>query len=114
MRLTRRFIVKDITQLPLSTPIRYERYYIHDRLRIQKKGNIKEKEILNEENVIIKKETITDEEFQTLQASAYAKIIRDSYLLLTDKNISIKQYLDKYEGLNRVEVSFQTEKETVP
>lgn len=90
MRLTRRFIVKDITQLPLSTPIRYERYYIHDRLRIQKKGNIKEKEILNEENVIIKKETITDEEFQTLQASAYAKIIRDSYLLLTDENISIK------------------------
>lgn len=52
MRLTRRFIVKSLQIILISEPIRYERYYINDNLRIQKKGNYYEKEILNEENVL--------------------------------------------------------------
>ena len=55
MRLTRRFIIQSLNNLNVSRPIRYERYYINDKLRIQSKDNIYEKEILNKENVVIKK-----------------------------------------------------------
>ena len=49
-KLTKRFITSSLDNLNLSMPIRYERYYISDTLRIQKKGNTYEKEILNEIN----------------------------------------------------------------
>ena len=55
MRLTRRFILKTIDGLNLSSPIRYERYYINDNLRVQKKGNVFEKEVLDKENNIVLK-----------------------------------------------------------
>ncbi len=108
MRLTRRFILKSFDNIPLSNPIRYERYYINDKLRIQKKNNCYEKEILNEENVLIEKVSITKEEFVKLKANAYSRIVRDSYLYLKDKNVSIKKYYGDYEGLNRIEVKFLT------
>ena len=41
-RLTRRFILKNtenLKNLNFSIPIRYERYYINEKLRIQKKDN---------------------------------------------------------------------------
>ena len=53
MRLTRRFIVKSLDNIPLSNPIRYERFYINDKLRIQMKDNYYEKEILDENVVSI-------------------------------------------------------------
>ncbi len=106
MRLTRRFIVKSLNNIPLSKPIRYERYYINDKLRIQKKDNHYEKEILNEENVIIQKCSITEDEFFNLKKYSYSKIIRDSYLYLGDNRVSIKKYYNEYDGLNRVEVKF--------
>ena len=34
MRLTRRFLVKSLDNISLSNPMRYERYYINDKLRI--------------------------------------------------------------------------------
>lgn len=108
MRLTRRFIIASLKNIPLSKPIRYERYYINDNVRIQKKGNCYEKEILNEENILIEKLTITKDEFIKLKNSAYAIIVRDSYLYLKNKNVSIKKYYDDYEELNRIEVKFLT------
>ena len=39
MRLTRRFLVKSLDNISLSNPMRYERYYINDKLRIQRKDN---------------------------------------------------------------------------
>jgi len=45
-RLTRRFIINSLHNLNLSDPIRYERYYINDKLRIQKKDNKYQKEIV--------------------------------------------------------------------
>ena len=36
-RFTRRYIIYSLSNLNLSNPIRYERYYINDNLRIQKK-----------------------------------------------------------------------------
>lgn len=49
-RLTRRFIISSLNGLDLSEPIRYERYYINDKLRIQRKNNEYQKEILDAEN----------------------------------------------------------------
>lgn len=112
-RLTKRFIIKSLDDLNLSSPIRYERYYINDNLRIQKKNEKYEKEILNENNVLVKKETINKEEFDSLKEKAYKEIIRDSYLYLEDDKISIKKYYGTYEGLLRVEITFKTEKEMV-
>lgn len=106
MRLTRRFIIQSLDNININSPIRYERYYINDNLRIQSKNKMLEKEILDKDNIIISKINITEEEFNKLKKEAYSKIIRDSYLYLDDDRISIKKYLDKYEGLIRVEVKF--------
>lgn len=111
MRLTRRFIVSSLDNIPLSNPIRYERYYINEKIRIQKKDNYYEKEILDDKNTVIEKCVIMEEEFLKLKSIAYSKIVRDSYLYLKDHNISIKKYYDDYEGLNRVEVKFLSKEE---
>ncbi len=108
MRLTRRFIIQSIDNIDVSSPIRYERYYINANLRIQSKNNVLEKEILDKDNVIIEKTNISEEEFNKIKKDAYSKIIRDSYLYLNDNRISIKKYLGKYQGLIRVEVEFNS------
>ncbi len=108
MRLTRRFIIQSLDKVNINSPIRYERYYINDNLRIQSKNNMLEKEILDKDNVIIAKTNISEEEFNKLKKEAYSKIIRDSYLYLDDDRVSIKKYLDKYEGLIRVEIKFNS------
>ncbi len=110
-RLTKRFIVENIDNLELSKPIRYERYYINDFLRIQKKKEKLEKEVLDENNVLINKEEISEKEFNKLKGIAYKTIIRDSYLYRKDPRISIKKYYEDYEGLNRVEVKFTNKEE---
>lgn len=111
MRLTRRFIVKSLDNISLSNPIRYERYYINNKLRVQKKDNYYEKEILDEQNVLLEKSAIKEEEFLKLKSISYSKIVRDSYLYLGNNNISIKKYFGDYEGLNRAEVKFLSKEE---
>lgn len=110
-RLTKRYIVSELDGLNLSSPLRYERYYINNNLRIQKKNEVLEKEELDDNNEVILKVEISLEEFNSLKDKAYKKIIRDSYLYLDDDAISIKSYYDDYEGLNRVEVKFSSEDE---
>ncbi len=107
-KLTRRFIIDSLNNLNLSNPIRYERYYINDRLRIQRKDGKYQKEILDDDNNIIEKVAISKIEFLNLKERAYSEIIRDSYLLLEDSRISIKKYLGKYLGLYRVEITFNS------
>ena len=92
-KLTRRFIIDSLNNLNLSNPIRYERYYINDRLRVQRKDCKYLKEILDDDNNIIEKVAISKIEFLNLKERAYSEIIRDSYLLLEDSRISIKKYL---------------------
>lgn len=111
MRLTKRYIIESIDGINLSKKVRYERYYIDDKLRIQKKDDLYEKEILNDENVVINKSKIPEEEFLYLKSKSYLKIIRDSYLYLKDNRVSIKKYYGEYNGLNRVEVKFSSKKE---
>lgn len=107
-KLTRRFIINSLNNLNLSEPIRYERYYINDKLRIQKKDNKYQKEILDDYNNIIEKVDISEIEFLDLKENSNSEIIRDSYLFLEDNRISIKKYLGKYLGLYRVEVTFNS------
>lgn len=112
-RLTRRFILKNtenLKNLNFSIPIRYERYYINDNLRIQKKYDIYEKQVLMDNN-IVSREKIDINEFEDLKKKAYKEIIRDSYVYLDDEKISIKKYCGMYEGLIRIEVKFKTKKE---
>lgn len=106
--LTKRYIIESISGLALSEPVRYERYYINDNLRIQKKGHIYQKEVLDNQNDILEKEIITKDEFSKIKEKARSEIIRDSYLYLNDKRISIKRYYGKYRGLVRAEVSFSS------
>ena len=110
-RLTRRYIVNSLNNLNLSNPIRYERFYINDNLRIQNRDNKLEKEVLDDNNKVIEKLEIEEELFIKLKQEAYSEIIRDSYLYLDDDRISIKKYYGKYEGLNRVEVEFSSVEE---
>lgn len=110
-KLTRRFIINSIENLELSKPIRYERYYINNELRIQKKDIKYQKEKLDIYNNVIEKVEISENEFCELKKKSYSKIIRNSYLYLKDPRVSIKEYLDKYDGLYRVEVKFTSENE---
>jgi len=113
-KLTKRYIVSSINDLNLSAPIRYERYYINDNLRVQRKGDIYQKEILDNSGVVLEKTNITTKEFLALKAQAYSEIIRDSYLYLDDDRISVKKYYGKYAGLFRAEVTFgSTEEENL-
>ena len=107
-KLTKRYIVYSLKDLNLSNPIRYERYYINDRLRVQRKDDKYSKEILDDNNNVIEKIDISKSEFLKLKQSSYSEIIRDSYLFLEDNRISIKKYLGKYQGLYRVEVTFNS------
>ena len=110
-RLTRRFIINSLDGLSLSEAIRYERYYINDNLRIQRKNDAYQKEELDNDNNVIAKIAISEEEFFDLKEKSYSEIIRDSYLYLDDSRISIKEYLGKYKGLFRVEVTFNSTEE---
>lgn len=101
-RLTRRFIVRSLDSLSISEPIRYERYYINDSLRIQKKNNLYEKEVLNEDNIVTEKIEISETD---------SEIVRDSYLYLKDNRVSIKKYYGLYKDLYRVEVTFSSAEE---
>lgn len=110
-RLTRRFIITSLKNLNLSNPIRYERYYINDFLRVQKKDNTFVKEVLDDKNNLLEKLNIDKEEFLKLKKQAKCQIIRDSYLFLGDKRVTIKKYYENFEGLIRVEVSFSKKDE---
>ena len=110
-KLTKRYIISSLDGLNLSKPIKYERYYINDTLRIQNKNNLYQKEILDEDNNIIERIEISKTEFLKLKENDNLKIIRNSYLFLDDKRISIKEYLEKYLGLLRVEITFKSEEE---
>ncbi len=67
MRFTRRFIISSLDNIDISSPIRYERYYINDNLRIQRRDNVFIKEILDRENIIVEKKKISEDEFNQLQ-----------------------------------------------
>ena len=116
--IERKFLVKTLPDLSNLKPIRYERHYLNKdtglEKRIQKKGDNYELEELQSElglsRVKFKKE-ITLKEFEQLKKQAREAIIRDSYQISDNPQVSIKIYHGRFEGLIRVEVEFSSEEQ---
>lgn len=111
--IERKFLVREIPDLKDIKPIRYERYFIQNtelqQIRVQKRGNVFEKEIKKKINTFEYekyKEIITEEEFSKIASKCKKSIIRDSYLISNNPNITIKKYFGEYEGLIRAEIEF--------
>lgn len=115
--IERKFLVKTMPDLACIKPEKFERYFIFKRgnaeLRIQRRDNVYElerKETLNNLKAVKSVLTITKAEFEKLkQLQIGSAIIRDSYNLSSNPDISIKIYHGDYEGLKRVEVEFHSE-----
>ncbi len=112
--IERKFLVKVLPSLDAFPSTVYERYFLVIKPdyeeRIQKKGEIFEKEIkrkTSELTRITEKKTISREEFEKLKETASYKISRISYFL--EPNLTIKVYLGDYEGLVRAEIEFDSE-----
>lgn len=113
VELERKFLVKKLPDLNNIKPINYERYFLSDdiekQIRLQKKGDnceIENKTKLNDKEYKKTKENISKERFIELSKECDRYIIRDSYLINEDPNVTIKIYKEKYEGLMRIEIEF--------
>jgi adenylate cyclase len=119
MEIERKFLIKELPDLSGIKPIGYERYYIkkdgESVERIQKKGDCYEYETKRSiSHLEHKKEKrkITQEEFEELRRGKEQEgILRDSYLLSSNPDVSIKIYQGKFEGLARVEIEFASKEE---
>ncbi len=113
--IERKFLVTTMPDLSGQEPIRYERYYLsrteNIEERIQKKGDAYEhekKERVSDLEHRKEKRPITQEEFESLRAGTSDAIIRDSFKVSENPDITIKIYHGKYEGLLRAEVEFES------
>lgn len=116
--IERKFFVKKLPDLSQKEPVRYERYFLYRtppaEIRIQKKGDIYEFERKIEISPLTRVEhtfEITREEFNELKTYAKDVIVRDSYIISSNPEISVKIYHGAYEGLIRAEVEFSSETE---
>ncbi|MBL7058467.1 hypothetical protein ISS03_03955 [Patescibacteria group bacterium] len=113
--IERKFLIKVMPDLTNLTPLCYERYFIFRseevNIRIQKKGSNYELERKEKKSNLShdkQKITITEEEFNALKKYTEKPILRDSYLISKNPEISVKIYYGKHEGLQRVEVEFKS------
>jgi len=118
MEIERKFFIKEMPNLSGVVPVRYERYYLRIEPdfeeRVQKVGDVYEREIKSRKSELERtsgKTLITEEEFDALKPQAQSAIVRDSYLLSNNPEISIKFYHGRYEGLVRAEVEFDSVEE---
>lgn len=116
--IERKYLIKQMPDLNNIKPIRYERYYIRDnvdnQVRVQKKDEkfeLETKAKINDIEYKKEKQEITEQEFLKLIKECKTVIIRDSYLINENPNITIKIYHGKYEGLIRAEIEFNNEYE---
>jgi CYTH domain-containing protein len=114
IELERKFLINYMPKLDSYSAIRYERYYLNDDLknqvRVQKKNDnyeLEKKIKISDKEYEKIKTNISKEEYYNFIKSSTKNIIRDSYNLSEDPNISIKIYYGDYEGLSRVEVEFK-------
>ncbi len=115
MEIERKFLIKSMPDLSGLAPIRYERYYLRIEPdfeeRIQKVGDRYERETKSRKSDLERtadKTRISQEEFDTLKSQAQSAIVRDSYLVSENPEITIKIYRGQHEGLARAEVEFDT------
>jgi len=114
----RKFLVSELPSLENITPIKYERYFLEisdfREVRIQKKWEYygyEEKITIN--NLTAEKITkeISQEKFEDLKIWAIRSIIRESYYISNNPEISLKKYYWDFEWLVRVEVEFKNDEE---
>lgn len=116
--IKRKFLPKTLPDLTKLEKEEYERYYLLTDdvdLRIQKindKFEIERMEKVSEISRNKQRMEISPKEFELLKSLAEASIVRDSYAFSQNPEIKIRIYHGRFEGLIKVEVSFNTEEET--
>lgn len=116
--IERKFLVKEIPSLTGIKPVHYERYFLQRgstvEERIQKKDNTFE----YEKKVTIspieshkEKKVISEEEYSNLKQTSSDAIIRNSFVLNTNPEVSLKIYEARFKGLVRAEVEFKSVEE---
>ncbi len=115
LEVERKFFVKNMPDLSHLKAIRDERYYLYSgegvELRFQKHGEDYELERMVEYTNLSRtqeKIKITKNEFETLKQFGKGPIVRESYLISENPQITIKIYHGKFEGLIRAEVEFES------
>ncbi|OGY53275.1 MAG: hypothetical protein A2912_00175 [Candidatus Buchananbacteria bacterium RIFCSPLOWO2_01_FULL_40_23b] len=113
--IERKFFVKNMPDLSGLKSIRDERYYLYSdggiELRFQKHGKKYELERMAEYANLSRtqeKIEITQNEFETLRRFGKGPIIRESYLISQNPQVTVKIYHGRFEGLIRVEVEFES------
>lgn len=117
--IERKFILKELPEFIVTAPLRYERHYLYTgngiELRIQRKGDLFELERTiesSEHGRDTHKIQISSHEFDILKKISLGSIVRESYLV-EDPNyyVSVKLYHERFEGLIRAEVEFDSEED---
>lgn len=118
MEIERKFLVHNLPDLSGLSAIPYERYYLKAdpefEDRVQRVGSIYERETKVRKSELERtshKTEISQEEFERLRTQASSAIIRDSYLISEQPEVTIKIYHGQYEGLVRAEVEFNSVEE---
>ena len=116
--IERKFLVKRIPNLSGKTKQSFERYYLYRGVgvdaRIQKvkdRFEFERKSLNTRLGSGIQKFEITRKEFDTLKKHSGGAIIRDSYLISENPEVTIKIYHERFEGLIRAEVEFASEED---
>lgn len=114
--IERKFFVKELPDLSNLEPIHYERYYLENgggkEIRISK---VAESYIYEEKIEVSKlertrsKKEISKKEFEDFKQKASEGIIRDSYRISNNPDVTLKIYQGRFEGLIRAEVEFGSE-----
>ena len=116
--IERKFLIKKMPNLDFIEPVYYQRYFLFRNtnleIRIQKRGGKYEFERKVTENNLSAKKLkfeITKEEYDKLKELPCEHIVRESYKISDNPEITVKVYHGKFEGLVRAEVEFEDEKE---
>lgn len=116
--IERKFLINKLPNLKGKTKEEFERYYFFRgngiEIRIQRINITYEFERKVRKSKLgsrIYKFPISREEFEYFKPKNSDSIIRDNYKISVNLNVSVKIYHERFEGLVRVEVEFNTEKE---
>ncbi|MDA9129049.1 hypothetical protein N9J72_01060 [Candidatus Gracilibacteria bacterium] len=112
--IERKFLVAELPDLQALEKISYERYFLfcneQSEIRIQKKGEkyeFERKLKYSELSAEKQKFEISKPEFFKLKEGSIGEIIRESYVISTNPEISLKIYYGDLEGFQRIEVEFE-------
>ena len=116
--IERKFLVKTLPDLSGKTKQSHERYYLYRgkgvEVRIQRVNDVYEFERKSETSELGRKTQkfeITKEEFETLKGDSGEVIVRESFLVSRNPEITVKIYHGRFEGLVRAEVEFTSEED---